>query len=331
MDRVNLCILGCGGVARRHARAARSLGARVNLTFASRTAERATAFNREFAGGGAFGSYEEACAAWEVDAVLVCTPPALHLPNVELAASHGKAILLEKPAARTSAELAALESAVRRHGVSCMIAENYFYKPILRRLQRWIADGHIGAPLVIELNRTGRQASHGWRADAAAMGGGALLEGGVHWIDFLCELGGTVRDVLAAAPRRPDRLAAPLEDTLQVLVRFTEGAVGKLLHSWNLPNRLFGLGLSKILGTEGTITFESNGIAALLAGRRTRFAVTDPRDAGGARATLAHFVDCVREGRQPAASLAVARRDLEVVWAAYRSLQTGRFEPPTAA
>jgi hypothetical protein len=41
---------------------------------------------------------------------------------------------------------------------------------------------------------------------------------------------------------------------------------------------------------------------------------------------LRHFVDCVREKKQPSMSLTVARRDMEVVAAAYRSLESGRFE-----
>ncbi len=328
MERLNVCLLGCGTVAARHARAAQRLRHPVNLTFASRSREKALRYNARFGGGGAFGSYEEACAAWEVSAVVICTPPSSHVAAVELAASGGKAILLEKPAARTPAELAQLETAVRTHGVTCMVAENYFFKPALRRLREWLAADMIGAPLVIALTRAGRQRSTGWRSDPDEMGGGALLEGGVHWIDFLCELGGDVRDVLAVRPRPGRSLTAPMEDTLQLVVRFASGAVGTLLHSWNLPNRLRGLGLSKIYGADGTIVFESNGLAMWLAGRRTRGWLPGGLDMGGSLAMLEHFFASVRDGRAPAMSLALARRDLEVVWAAYRALATGRFEIP---
>jgi predicted dehydrogenase len=114
-----------------------------------------------------------------------------------------------------------------------------------------------------------------------------------------------------------------------VLCRFESGAVGKLLHAWNVNNRLRGLHLSKIYGTTGNIIFESNGLFALVAGRRTRLRFPGVRDLMGYRAMLRHFVECVRERRSPDASLAVARRDLAVVLAAYRSLETRRFEPVT--
>ena len=73
---------------------------------------------------------------------------------------------------------------------------------------------------------------------------------------------------LAARPEVDRSPVAPFEDGLELLVRFEGGAVGKLLHAWSVTNRLAGLALSKIYGTEGNITFESNGLFALVTGRR---------------------------------------------------------------
>jgi len=160
------------------------------------------------------------------------------------------------------------------------------------------------------------------------MGGGALREGGVHWINYLCNLGGAVREVLAARPSVSYPPVAPFEDALEVLVRFDSGAVGKLLHAWSVPNRLGGLQLSKIYGTLGSIVFESNGLFAVVVGRRKRLRLPGVLDLMGCRAMLRHFLQCVRNRTAPAMSLAVARRDLAVVLAAYRSLETGRFERP---
>jgi predicted dehydrogenase len=182
----------------------------------------------------------------------------------------------------------------------------------------------------VELNRGARRRVSGWRADTELMGGGALLEGGVHWVNYLCRLGGEVREVCAARPEGGRPPVAPFEDGLELLVTFRTGAVGKLLHAWNVPNRLGGLQLSKIYGAEGNITFESNGLFALVAGQRTRLRFPGVRDLMGYRAMLRHFLECVRERRAPEMSLAAARRDLAVVLAAYRSLTTRRFEPPPA-
>lgn len=328
MRTVRLCILGCGAVARLHSRVARSLRPRVALLYASRWREKAEAYRRRFGGVGAFGSYEEACASPDVDAVLICTPHAFHVEPARLAARARKPMLIEKPVARSLAELAQIETAVAETGALCMVAENYHFKPALRVIRGHIDAGDIGVPLFIELNRVKRTPAQSWRADPELMGGGALLEGGVHWVNAMCRLGGEVRGVLAARPQGTYEPAAPFEDSVEVLFRFASGAVGKLLHSWKVKNRLGGLQMSRVYGEDGNILFESNGLFALVLGRRRRLRIPGLRDLMGYRAMLAHFVECVADEKRPEMSLTIARRDLAIVAAAYRSLDSGRFEEP---
>src|SRR5207245_2631779 len=175
-----------------------------------------------------------------------------HVEHTRLAAAHKKPMLIEKPVARTLGELAEIEAAAGESGAPCMVAENYFFKPVVQVLQDHLQRGDIGVAVFIEVNRTNR----------------TLLEGGVHWVNLMVSLGGDVHTVLAARPEA--RLVAPFEDSLAVVFKFASGAVGRLLHSWNLVNRLRGLQGSKIYGTAGNILFESNGLFVLVAGRRRR-------------------------------------------------------------
>jgi len=312
-----------------HSAAARALSSDLVLLYASRSRDRAQEYASRLGGVGCFGSYEEACTDGRVDAVLICTPPSLHAELACRAAAHGKAVLIEKPVTRTLEELAVVEAAVARAGVPCMVAENYGFKPMVHLLRERLAAGEIGWAWSFELIRAGRQRVSGWRTDVELSGGGALLEGGVHWINYLRSLGGEVFDVRATRPHRRGRssLTAPVEDGLELEVRFASGAVGRLVHDWNAPSPLAVLRLSTIRGDEGTIRFESNGLFALVLGRRRRLLLPGVRDLMGRRAMLRHFVQCARDGRPPAMSLTVARRDLAVVWAAYRSLETGTFVP----
>lgn len=326
MNKLKLCILGCGAVARLHSRVARTLRSHLELLYASRSLETAEAYRRRFGGIGAFGDYEVACADPRIDAVFICTPPALHVEHVRLATRHGKAVLIEKPVTRTLRELDEVERAVRDAGVVAMVAENYHFKPLVDVLGAHIRRGDIGEPVFVELNRTGQSVIHGWRGDPDMMGGGALLEGGVHWINLLVNIGGRVEAVVAAQPAKHRDLIAPFEDGLELLVKFADGTVGKMLHAWHLRNRIGGLGMSKIYGTDGNILFESNGLFAVVLGRRKRLRLPGVLDIMGYRAMLKHFVECVHEARPPRMSLSVARRDLRVIAAAYRSLASGCFE-----
>jgi predicted dehydrogenase len=323
---VNLCIIGCGSVAKLHSRFARTLRSQINLLYASRDRAKAEEYNKKFHGIGAFGSYEEACEDPRVDAVFICTPHAQHVEHVRLAASGKKAALIEKPVTRNLDELSQIETAVTQGGITAMVAENYFFKPLVKVLRHHIERGDVGKPMFIEINHAKRSKISGWRADAKMMGGGALLEGGVHWINLMLCVGGNVQSVVAAKPTAQYEEVAPFEDSLALLFKFSDGSVGKMLHSWNLVNRIGGLGMSKVYGSDGNIFFESNGIFAIVLGKRKRIRLPGFLDIMGYRAMLRHFADCVRENKPPAMSLQVVRRDMEVVAAAYRSLETGRFE-----
>jgi predicted dehydrogenase len=104
-----------------------------------------------------------------------------------------------------------------------------------------------------------------------------------------------------------------------VVARYEQGAVGALFFSWNTPSLLKGVRLSRIYGTEGSITFESNGLFVLALGKRTRLLFPGVRDITGTRAMFRDFLAALREGRAPQFTLALARRDLELVEAAYRT------------
>ncbi len=322
-----ICFFGCGDMARRHARTLGKLAPSIRLAFASRSLAKARDMAAGFRKAEAFGSYEEAAGSPDVDVAFLTTPHAFHAELAVLCADHGKHLIIEKPATRTLEELEAVEAAVERNGVRCTVAENYFYKPVIRGIRGQIEAGHLGDVLFVELSRTTREAKSGWRTDAELMGGGALLEGGVHWLNALTSLaGGVPTEVTAFGPRVEYDTNIPLEDSLLVVVRYSSGVVGKLLHSWHVPNRFFGLGLSKVYGTEGVVTFESNGLFYSAYGRKKKKRMMNPFDFLGFRPMLRAFVEDYGSGRSWQPTLARIRQDMELVHGAYRSLVTGRPE-----
>ena len=180
--------------------------------------------------------------------------------------------------------------------------------------ERLLADGVVGDVLFVLVNAIKRQVTSGWRDDATQALGGALYEGGIHWIDFMANLGMQVR---AARGLAPGGLRDGIDRSMLVTFDYAGGAVGTLAYSWEVPSTAKGLRLSKIYGKKGTITFESNGLWILVHGTRTRFHVPGLRDLAGYRAMWTDFVRAWREGGDAAFTLDHARRDLELVEAAY--------------
>jgi UDP-N-acetylglucosamine 3-dehydrogenase len=322
---MRLVFLGCGKIAEAHARRLRRHRRAVSVGFASRDPERARAFARRL-GGEAYASYEDAIAAPGVDAVAVVTPPSSHLP-LALAALEGKKhVVLEKPPLPRAADFDAIAAAAAGAGRQVLVAENYHYKPVLERLRRLLADQVIGDLLFVHANAIKRQRTADWRADPQLALGGALYEGGIHWIDFMATLGPAVRAVRGFRPKLA--AGAAVERSMMVGFEYDDGAVGMLSYSWEVPSTAKGLRLSKIYGREGTITFESNGLWVLCHGRKTRLYVPGLRDLSGYHAMWADFVRALTTGGPPRMTLAQARRDLELVEQAYATAGAPATEAP---
>jgi predicted dehydrogenase len=253
-----------------------------------------------------------------IDTVLVATPPGSHLELTLAALQHGKNVIVEKPAFLRAADCALVRTAEARSGRQVLVAENYCYKPLASALRRIIGSGALGEIRFVELNAAKYQSTGGWRGDINETGWGALFEGGVHWVDLLANLGLRIEAVHGF---RPGDWRAQ-ERSMLMVAEYEEGAVGTLTHSWEIPSPLRGLRFSHIYGTRGSVTFESNGLFAVVSGTSPRLLIPGIRDISGYRGMFRDFISALQVGSQPMMSLARAQRGLELIEAAYRNVST---------
>lgn len=312
---IRLAFLGCGGVTASHSRTLRAFRERVACSYASRDGARAQEFNRRFGGTGAFASYEAAMASDAVDVALVATPPDSHLDLTIAALRAGKHVIVEKPPFPTTAgaDAAAREAATHRRQV--LVAENYYYKPLAETLRRIVASGELGEIRFLDVKALKTQRTGDWRDEPSRALGGALYEGGIHWINFMANLGLTPERIEAIRPGR----TVGLERSVLIAIHYAEGAAGTLAFSWEIPSAAKGLRLSRIYGSSGSVAFESNGLFVAQFGRRRRLAFPGVRDLSGSRAMFDDFLSALAQGREPRFTLAAARRDLDLIERAYRS------------
>lgn len=313
---IRLAFLGCGGVTRKHSKTLAGLAVPVNCYYASRDGAKAESYNKQFGGHGSFGSYDDAIASDEIDAVLLAMPPVQHLEQALLALRAGKHVIVEKPPFLHAKNFDEVQDIAEKNGRQVYVAENYFYKPLLKHLQELLRSDVIGEILFMHFNALKQQKITDWRADAEISGGGALFEGGIHWVNFISNLGLELTSVEGFRPGRHEGM----EQSMLVGLRYREGAVGSFYYSWEVPSLLQGLRISKIYGRQGSITFESNGLFVIVRGKKKKIIFPGLKDIAGYKSMFEDFIKAMQENRPAQFTTALAKKDLETIEAVYESV-----------
>lgn len=313
---IHLAFLGCGFATRLHSKTLKSLKADVRCFYASRDQQKAMVFNHEFNGSGHFASYDAAIHDARIDVVLVATPPVSHLELTLQALRAGKHVIVEKPPFLQAADFATIRQVQKETGRRVFVAENYFYKPLAFKLRELINNEIIGEILFVQINAIKLQKTGNWRDDTQLSGGGALFEGGIHWVNFIANLGMPVKSVRGFRPGKRDGV----EKSMLVAVEYESGAVGSLSYSWEVPMLLQGVQLSRIYGRKGVITFESNGVFILVNGVRKKVIFPGLGDIAGYKGMFRDFLHVLQTGEEPAMNLAVAQKDLQLLETIYQTV-----------
>ena len=312
--RQRIAFLGCGFATRLHSRTLRNFPD-VERIYVSRDPARAATFAAKHGGTAHRGSYASAISSPDVDIVFVATPPESHLELAKAALAEGKHVIVEKPPFLGTADLDEVAELASTANRRVFVAENYFYKPLLTELRHLVREGAVGEVRLIDVNALKRQRTGDWRDEPDVAGGGAFFEGGIHWVNFMANLGLEVAD---AHGYRPGPRGGA-DRTMLAVFEYSRGAVGTLMYSWEIGSPMKGLRLSSVYGTDGAITFESNGLLLAVRGRKKRLTVPHPTDLLGYTAMFKDFLRAIRDGAPAAFELEHARRDLALVERIYET------------
>jgi len=320
---LRLAFLGCGFITRVHSGHLRALRPLIVPSFASRDLAKAEDYRRQFGGDRAFASYEAAIADPAIDAVVIAVPPKYHLELTLQALAAGKHVLVEKPAFPTMADYETVRAAQQRSGRVIVVGENDHYKPLAVTLRRLLADDAIGEMVFLQLTTVAHRlkGADDWRNDESMAGGDAFFEEGIHWLHIAGSLGPTITSIQGYRPSisrtGPDRRAK----SMMVAFTYDNAAVGTIYYSREIPSLFQGLRVSKIMGRQGSIAFESNGLFVFVHGKRRSFEVPGLlRDIRGYKAMFRDFATSIATGRTPGMSLERAIDDQRLMDRIYASL-----------
>ncbi len=278
----------------------------------------------------------------ETDVVVVGLPNHLHEQAVSLAAQAGKAVLCTKPLARNAAEARRMLDVIEKAGVFAGYLEDLVYPPKTLRALQSVRGGALGKVLWVRSRETHPGPHSDWFFNKELAGGGAIVDMGCHCIEIGRNfIGKDVRpvEVMCWADTQVHPIEA--EDSAVGLVRYANGALGQFEVSWTFRG---GMDLrDEVSGTEGTIwlnhwlrtgfeLFTTAGESGYVAEKTESqtgwlFPVGDETGGLGYRDMFVDMLDALDAGQQPRETFYDGYVVNAIMDAAYRSVQSKRWEP----
>jgi predicted dehydrogenase len=249
-----VAIIGCGVVGRKRAKA---LGEARLIACADTRSDRAEGLAFGASGVAATDDYQKAIDRPDVDVVVAATTNDRLAEVARFALEHGKHVLVEKPGARSTAELDSVIEAAARVNRLVRVGFNHRYHPGLLKARELVNAGVMG-DLMFVRGRYGHGGRIGyeteWRADPVRAGGGELIDQGVHLIDLSRWFLGDFVEVTGSAQTCFWRM--PVDDNAFLLLRTPRGRTAFLHVSCTEWKNLFSI---EIYGRDGKLHVEGLG------------------------------------------------------------------------
>ncbi len=329
-DTVRVGIIGSGKIAQdRHIPLLQKVpGVEVTQAW-SRTPETARKAAQQFGIPKVVDRWERIVEAQEIDAVVIATPPNLHLPATLAALDSGKHVLCQARMARNLSEARRmLEASEATDLVTSLYAAGFGLKGD-RVMRRLLQQGYLGDILEVRVTSLlpALPEAGAWLVDPEVVGVntmmlGILAEVVSRWID-------PPRSVTATTGE--DVLAVP--QSLSISAELQEGATASFHMSFRVPR---GPGSSvEIYGTRGVLDYkllvekpgglvEDEELAGMTEGETGMHLIEMPPDEQRDRTMDAEFIEAIRNGTSVSPDFAEGVRYMEFCEAVAQSIYEGR-------
>ncbi|MHA1109955.1 MAG: Gfo/Idh/MocA family protein [Promethearchaeota archaeon] len=344
MDKIKVGIIGSGFIAQHHVNAYKRLQNVEIVGISSVKKDEATALMKKYGiAGKPIPDYKD-LLKMELDAVSLCLPNYLHESVGIEALETDKNILVEKPLARNSKEGKNLLNAAEKTGNSIFYCENNMYAPSFSKVKEVVEQGALGS---IYMGR-GREQHSGphseWFYKQEPSGGGALLDLGIHDVALLqWYLDSKVDKVFCQTytfqADRGQFGKCEVEDNAVGILYFENGAQIVIEESWTAPG---GYDMKfELFGTNGQVIVDPCRMTPLNIYSETGYGyavekasstsgwtypVPDEAYTFGYPQEIAHFMECLRNNKEPLTPGKFGLKILTIVETMYKSAKSGKIE-----
>lgn len=319
-SRLRVVLVGCGGWGLQHARVFSEHPDVDFVAVAGRNPERTLARAARFGVRG-YTDITEMLDRERPDLVSLCLPNEGHFQPTLQVLRAGYPVLVEKPLAFDLGEADALLAAAAERGLFFAINFNHRYARPVRLAREAIAAGRLGEVIFATWRFGGEGSSGHPHAN--------LIETQCHGLDMLEHLCGPIASVMAEMTS----MTGGGYRSLVLALRFTGGAVGSLVGTYDSSYAYRGTHALEVNGTRGRVvvedtvrrfTFQASGSETAEVWEAGYFNDRDREFHRTFDAHLAEVVTAFRRGAEPPVHARAGRRALALAWAAAESFETGR-------
>lgn len=252
---MNILVVGCGSIGERHIRNLIDISSHNIIAFDT-SKERIDIIKERF--NVKTCDNIEQCFEYDIDAVIVCTPPNTHTQAAEQAIAHDAHVFIEKPISNRLDGLDELIKKATDNQKIISVGYCFRFSEGLKMVKSFIDSGKLGR--ILSIKAEFGQYLPDWRpwqnykqsyTAKKELGGGIILDGS-HEIDYLYWLLGDVNEVFCFADKISN-LDVETEDTAEILLRFSNGAIGEI--HLDFTQRDYSRNC-KIIGEKGTLIWD---------------------------------------------------------------------------
>jgi predicted dehydrogenase len=233
-----------------------------------------------------------------IEAVAIVTPNHMHAGPTYAFLKAGIHVICDKPLTVSLAEAKKMKAAVDRSGRIFALTHNYTGYPLVRRMREMVRGGDLGEIRLVQVEyaqdwlsgpteKTGNKQAE-WRTDPKRSGaGGALGDIGTHAFNLADYVTGLDLAELAA-DLTSFGAGRQLDDNVQIMFRYANGARGSLWASQVAPGNENGLML-RVYGTKGGVHWRQDNPNTLSFSpyeKSTRIVTRGATEAGDAAARV---------------------------------------------
>jgi predicted dehydrogenase len=273
--------------------------------------------------------------ASDVDLVCVNSVDHEHASHVLTALEAGKHVMADKPLAVSLSDAVRIASLARQTGLTVTVGQVFRFAPQYEFVKDRIRRGQLGVLFLVEagyvhdLRDVWKRTP--WRADSV-MPQSPWYGCTLHPIDLVQWLAGEITEVCAVENKATDSAEHPLPDNQICLLRFANGAVGRVWSAAGIRQKPEFQTFCNAFGNDGSC------LANLQRNTVELHLKSNDSGTGGPqlvpfstgfnlnRALLDDWIAAIESEVMPRSGVLEALRSTAVIEAAKRSVVTGRFE-----